>query len=88
MNSGGGKASFSGDGEREADGEFRHAGVGLDIDAAFELLGDDAMDNVEAETGAGAERLRGEEGFEDVGEYFRWDAGSMIGDADGEPAGA
>jgi len=64
------------------------AGAGFYVDGAAEFLGDDAMDDFEAEAGAGALRLGGEEGFEDVGKGFRGNAWAVILDADGQLVGA
>ena len=62
-------------------------GLGLDFDLSAEFLRDDAVNDLEAEAGAGALRLGGEEWLEDVGKNFRRNAGAVIADADDEPAG-
>jgi hypothetical protein len=72
---------------RQADDEAGVAGLGFHIDGAAEFLGDDAVDDFEAEAGAGALRLGGEEGFEDVGKTFRGECRAVIADADHKHAG-
>ncbi len=59
---------------------------GLDRDVAAGPL-HDAVDHGEAEAGALAELLGGEEGLEDVLEHLRRDAGAGVGDRHQRPAG-
>ncbi len=63
-------------------------GLAGDFDPAA-VLGDDAVDGGEAEAGAFALFLGGEEGVEDFGDDFGWDTGAGIGDGEAdEGAGA
>ncbi len=64
-------------------GEF--AGLGLDLDRAAVLLDDDVVAEREAETGAFAGRLGGEERIEDLVAHLGRDAGAVIADADLDP---
>ena len=71
--------------KRQPDDEAGVARFGFDIDRAAELLRHDAMNDLQAQAGAGTLRLGGEEGFEDVRQSLRGNACAVILDADGEP---
>src|SRR4051794_32253411 len=74
----GGGVYFAADGE--PDDEFgAFAELGFDVDVAG-VVRDDALADREAE--AGAVRLGGEEGDEDVVELFAFDADAAVADAD------
>ncbi len=63
----------------DADLEARFAGDGVEVDGAA-VFADDALDGVEAEAGAVADALGGEEGFEDVGLNVLGNAGAVVDD--------
>lgn len=67
----------------ESDDEFGElTGGGVYLQAAAMLLHDDVVTDGEAEAGAFAGGLGGEEGIEDFGAYFRWDARAVVAEAD------
>ena len=71
----------------QADDEARVAGLGLDVKLSGELLGDDAVNDLEAEAGAGSLRLSGEERLEDARKNIGWNPGAVIDDRDNKPIG-
>src|SRR5688572_32944704 len=77
---------------RQRDPELGAARVRVEIDVTAMAVDDDVMGDVEAEPGADALRLGGEEWVEDPLRDLGWDARPGIGDADldllAEPANA
>src|SRR5690348_5351801 len=70
--------------QREQDGECGVARLGADADVAVVFLDDDAVADVEAESGAFADGFGREERLEDAGADFGRDAGAGVVDIDGE----
>ena len=69
----------------QADDEAGVAGLGLNFKLSGKLLRDDAVNDFEAEAGAGALWLGGEEWLEDAGKNIGWNSGAVIGDRDDQP---
>src|SRR3954447_7121299 len=68
--------------DRQADLERRPARTGVDADVAVVLLDDDAPGDVQAQPGALADVLGGEERLEDARAHVLGDARTAVGDLD------
>ena len=76
-----------GGGHGQAHDETRVARLGFDVNSSAEFLRDDAVHDLEAETGARSLRLSSEKRFEDVRQNVRCDARAVIADAHHKRAG-
>src|ERR1700722_888686 len=69
----------------QADDEACVAGLGLDFKLSGKLLRDDAVNDLEAETGTGALRFGGEKWLEDARKNVGGNSGAVIADRDDKP---